>query len=131
MTLKVDLREVEMFAVQCDLAAKEVLPEAVKVVAKGSLNVKTDGRARAPKGPHTPHYQRSITYDTRVAKTMAVGEIGPDLEKNQGPLGGLFELGTPTSPPQPHMAPAGDAEEPRFYKAMEDLAARLIQERKT
>lgn len=130
MSLKIDLREVEMLAIQCDVAAKEALPEAVKVVAKGSLNIKTDARARAPRGVHTPHYPQSITYDTRQTTTMAIGEIGPDLERVQGPLGGLFELGTPTSPPQPHMGPAGDAEEPRFHKAMEELAARLIEERR-
>lgn len=130
MGLKFDTKDVEMFGVELDMAAKDVLPEAAKVVAKGSLNIKTDGRRLAPKGPHTPHYPQSITYDTRRTKTMAIGEIGPDLERVQGPLGGLFELGTQTSPPMPHMAPAGDAEEPRFYSAMEDLAARLLAERK-
>jgi hypothetical protein len=127
MKVNIDSRDLQLYEIQLEMAAEQVLPEARKVVAKGSLNIKTDARRMAPKGPHTPHYANSITYETGVTKTTATGEIGPEHGRQQAELGGIFELGSPTSPPQPHMTPAGDLEEPRFYQAMEDLAVRLVE----
>jgi len=124
----VDARELTAYRIALDLAAADVLPEACRVVQKGSVNIKTHARQLAPHGPHTPRYVNSITFDSWETKTAAVSEIGPRNEPDslQGDLGNIFEDGSPTSPPIPHMRPAGAAEEPRFTKAMEDLAERLL-----
>lgn len=129
MKVKIDSRDLQMYEVLLEEAGQEILPEARKVVAKGSLNIKTDARRLAPKGPHTPHYAKSITYETGVTKTTVASEIGPEHGKMQAELGFIFELGLPQTPPQPHLNPAGDLEEPKFVKAMEDLAARLLEQR--
>jgi hypothetical protein len=130
MKVNIDTKELQVYEIQLGLAAEQVLPEARKVVAKGSLNIKTDARRLAPKGPHTPHYANSITYETGVTKTTATGEVGPEHGRSQAELGHLFEYGSPTSPPHPHLTPAGDLEEPKFYTAMEDLAVRLTEQGK-
>ncbi len=130
MRTRFEHRELDAYEIQLRAAGAEVIPEASKVVAKGALNIKNDARRLAPQGPHTPHYARSISYDTAESKTSTAAEIGPDLERRQGPLGHIFEYGSPTSPPRPHLAPAGDAEEPRFVQAMEDLAARILEQHK-
>lgn len=124
----IDARELTQYRLTLESAAEGALPEARRIVQKGSLNIKEHGRRLAPRGPHTPRYADSISYDTWTTKTAAVGEIGPRREPDsgQGDLGVIFEEGSPTSPPIPHMRPAGAAEEPRFTKAMEDLAARLL-----
>lgn len=94
--------------------------EARKVVAKGLLNIKADARRRIGRPTHAPAYPSSITYDLF---TGAIGgEVGPDKTRRQGALGNLLEYGSVHNPPHPHMGPAGDAEKPRFERAMEDLA---------
>jgi hypothetical protein len=107
-----------------DEAARIAPVEARKVVAKGSHNIKTDAQRRVTGLAHAPAYPRSITYDTHPTPTGAWGEIGPDKDKRQGALGNIIECGTVKNPPRPHMAPAGDAEEPRFVRAMQDLAVK-------
>ncbi len=121
MKVTVDSAELRQYELVLGLAAEEVLPEARKVVAKGALNIKNGARRRAPKGPHTPHYERSISYDITETKTEVRAEIGPAHGKPQANLGHVFEDGSPTSPPHPHHAPAGDEEEPKFVSAMENL----------
>lgn len=127
--LKVEHDDLDRWLIELDMAPKEILPEARKVIEKGSLNIKRDAQRLAPGGGHARHYRRSITYDTRVLKAAAIGETGPDQDKMQGPLGHLLEYGSPTSPPHPHFGPAGDTEEPKFVQAMENLAARLLEGR--
>jgi len=58
-----------------------------------------------------------------------VAEIGPDKLRRQGPLGNLLEYGSVHNAPHPHMIPAAEAEQPRFEQAMEDLSARLLEDR--
>ncbi len=127
--MQVDWSDVDHWALQLNLAAADVLPGALGVVAKGSLNIKTDARQRANFHSTAKLYPGTITYDTRVTKTAAIGETGPRTDRPQGPLGHLLEFGSPTSAPRPHLNPAGDAEEPRFVEAMEALAARLLEGR--
>ncbi len=137
MRVKIDAKDLQMYEVQLGAADKEILPEARKVVAKGSLNIKTDARRLAPGGRHTPNYPATITYETAETKTAVASEIGPEKDKTvgggpfhtPGNLGNILEFGSPNSPPKPHLNPAGDLEEPRFVKAMEDLAARLLEQK--
>lgn len=108
-------------------AAANAPGEAEKVVKRGALNVKRDAVKRVTGLAHLPHYPRSIGYDVDRQGAVTEAIVGPDTDKRQGSLGHLVELGSPTSAPHPHMYPAADAEEPRFTKAMEDLAVELIE----
>lgn len=130
MKVKIDTKDLQLHEIQLGLAAEDVLPETRKVVAKGSLNIKKDAQRMAPKGPHTPHYAKSITYEVGETKTAVASEIGPEHGRSQAELGFIFELGLPQTPPRPHLNPAGDLEEPKFVQAMEDLAARLLEQQK-
>lgn len=119
-----ELVELETILVRAgDVAAKD----ARAAVSKGLLNIKTDARKRIGRPTHARAYPNAITYDTRHTATTAQGEVGPDKDRRQGALGNILEFGTVNNPPHPHMGPAGEAERPRFERAIEDLAARAIE----
>lgn len=129
MTLRIDHGDVDRWALTLDKALSKTRDEAAKVVAKGALQIKTDARQRVGSLRHAPAYPSSITYDTYNGLRGPVAEIGPDKNKRQGALGNLLEYGSVHNSPKPHMAPAADAEAPRFEKAMGDLAERLLEDR--
>jgi hypothetical protein len=111
------------------------LPATIRpVVARASLNIKNDARARIGRSPHIPMYASTITYDTEETVTSVTAEIGPDKDKTvgggpfrtPGNLGNILEYGTGDTAPIPHLGPALDAEEPRFVRALEDAIAEAI-----
>lgn len=127
MSDTVDTSELDDWTRVLQAAGRDALTEGEKIVSKGALNIKTAARRDAPHGPHTPAYALSIGYDIRHGPGWVESETGPDKDLPQGPLGVLFEYGTVDTPPIPHIEPAGDAEEPRYYAACEDLAASLVE----
>jgi hypothetical protein len=127
-SVKVDAAEVAKLA-EILVAAAGVAPvEASKVVAKGALNIKTDARRRVSGLAHAPAYPNAITYDLHETATGGWAEIGPDKGKRQGALGNLLEYGSLKNAPRPHMGPAGEAEQPRFERAMEELAVAALKD---
>lgn len=123
----IDTRELDQWADALRAAGDDALKQSERMVSKGSLNVKNDARELAPHGPHTPSYRSSISYDITTGEDRVEGEIGPDKNRRQGALGNLFEYGTVDTPAIPHLNPALDAEEPRFYEAAKQLAAELVE----
>lgn len=126
--LRVDTSDLKHLAASIDAAAG-VLPVKVRAATqKGALNVKKDAQQRVGRGPYTPRYAASITYDTELTATGASAEIGPDKDKVQGALGNLleYEYGTPWSAPRPHLGPALEAEAPRYEKALEDVVVEAL-----
>ena len=100
---------------------------AAKVVVKAAVNIKADARRRASGIAHAPAYPYSIGFDdVQVTRTYARTTVGPDKDKRQGALGNILEYGTVKNAPIPHLGPAAEAEEPRFAKAMDELAAKAI-----
>ena len=110
-------------------ASAVVVPEARAIVKRGANNIKRDAQRRVTGLAHAPAYPRSITYDSVELGKSAYAEIGPDKEKRQGALGNILEFGSPHSPPHPHMAPAAEAELPKFEKALEQAAAKAAGDR--
>lgn len=100
--------------------------EVRKVVQKGALNIKTDWRQKWSGHPHAPALAASVTYDTKETGTGATAEIGPDKNIGVGPLGNIYEFGTPRNGPRPGGLPALQTEEPKFLQALEDLAGKLL-----
>jgi len=127
MALRVDTSDVERWILKLDRAAGDAPKGTRAVVQKGALNIKNDARRRASGLRHAPAYPSSITYDTTETATGASAEIGPDKGRRQGALGNILEYGTVNNAPIPHMAPAADAELPKFERAMEDLGAKLLE----
>lgn len=111
-----------------DRAAGKASAEVRKVVAKGALNVKADWRKRWTGLGHLPHLPRAIGYDVTVKGSTITGEIGPDASKKQAAIAPVVEFGSINNAPIPGGRPALDAEEPRFIKALEDLAVKLVEE---
>lgn len=109
-----------------DEGARSAVKEVRQVVSRGGLNIKRDA-AKAISGlAHAPAYPRSITYDLSQTGDEIAADIGPDKQRRQGALGNVLEYGTLKNPPHPHMLPAADRELPKFGKALEVLAARLL-----
>jgi hypothetical protein len=107
--------------------ASQVAPAQVTaVVVKGALNIKTDAARRISGLKHAPAYPRSIGFDMYKTLTGPTAIIGPDKDKRQGALGNLLEYGSIKNAPRPHLAPAADAEEPRFAAALETLAVKAL-----
>lgn len=102
-----------------------------RVVSRGALNIKTDWRQRWHGSNHLPHLHRSIGYDLhRHSATRTEAEIGADPLMTQGPLANVLEFGTVNNAPRPAGLPALRAEEPRFVRAVEDLAVDLLDSRR-
>lgn len=97
-----------------------------KVVFKGAMNIRDDARRRIGRSAHAPRYPDSIDFDMYVSLRGPAAEIGPNKDKPQGALGNLLEFGSANNPARPHMGPAGEAEEPKFGKAIEDLTVRQL-----
>lgn len=120
----------ELVALTKDLErAAAIAPAAAAgVVTKAAVNVKNDARQRVSGLPHIPAYPYAIGFDpVRVTRTQAATDVGPDKDKPQGPLGNILEYGSTKRPPIPHLGPAAEAEEPRFARAMTELAAKALE----
>lgn len=124
-------RELRILGDDLMQAAAAAPAETRKVVVKGLLNIKNDARRRASTIGHVPALASSITYDSHQLPAGAWGEVGPEHGRRAANLAGFIEneYGTPWSAPQPFMAPAARIEEPKFARAMEDLAQRLLEGR--
>ncbi|MCX4470452.1 hypothetical protein OOK41_09050 [Micromonospora sp. NBC_01655] len=125
---EIETHELHLLAVDLTEAAAAAPAEVRKVVQKGALNIKTDWRRRWSGHAHAPRLPYAVTYDTRETSAGSTAEIGPDKDKPQGALGNLFEYGSVNNAPIPGGVPAAEAEKPRFEKALEDLAVRLVEE---
>jgi hypothetical protein len=125
----VDMSEVNHLAADLMAASFATLPMAEKVLEVGAAKIKKGAQRNiqaADRAGRLPGYPSSITYDvdTRGAKVSA--EIGPDKERNQGPLGNVLEYGTSRNAPIPHLQPALEAEAPTVERLLGEGAVRLI-----
>jgi hypothetical protein len=112
-----------VLAVAGDVAAED----AKAIVKRGAQNIKTSWRESAKGIDHAPRYPRSIGYDVVERTNDVEATIGPeDSAVNQGFLGRILEFGGAHSAPRNDGGRALDAEEPKFEKAMADIAGRTI-----
>jgi hypothetical protein len=122
-------REVRLLAADLMAAAVAAPAETRKVVARGAFQIKADARRRRSGSKYFPRLKYAISYDSHETPTGGWAEIGPDVEKPQGNMGHIPEYGALKTPAEPYMAPAAEAEMPKFERAMQDLAARLLGDR--
>ena len=125
-TVKLDFSETRVMLDAITKATAATPAAAMAVVVKGALNIKTDAARRVSGLKHAPQYPRSITFDAYISLTGPSAVIGPDKAKPQGALGNILEYGTSKNAPIPHLAPAAEAEAPRFEAALEALAIKAL-----
>lgn len=97
-----------------------------KVLFKGSMNIKTDAARRISGHPRFRRLPGAVDFDMYRNLKGPASEIGYNHDKPQGNLGHVAEYGGLRSAPLPALGPAGDAEEPKFAKAIEDLAVKAF-----
>jgi hypothetical protein len=125
----VDMSEVNALAADLVSASLRTLPAVEKVTEVAAVKIKKDAQKRikaADQHGRLPGYPSSITYDTATRGVSVSAEIGPDKDRNQGPLGNVLEYGTSDTPPIPHLQPALEAEAPIFERLVAEAAVRLI-----
>jgi hypothetical protein len=122
-----DVRGLIAFTKDLERDAAIAPVDAAKVVGKAAQNIKRDARQRVRGIRHAPAYPWSIDYDpVHIGRTAVQTLVGPNNDKRQGGLGNILEYGTVHNAPIPHLAPAAEAEEPRFAAAMEALAVKAL-----
>lgn len=122
----IDASQVKLLAADLGAASFAATGKAMAITERGALNVKNKARELAPKGPHTPAYAASITYDMRYTLASITAEIGPDKGRPQGALGNIFEYGTGDTPPLPHLGPALEAEADNFEEHMGNITDGIL-----
>lgn len=126
MTIRFDTSELTVLVDALNRASRVAVPDARKVVTVGANNIKREWRRRWKGLKHAPALPYSITYDLYTSLSGPAAEIGPDKTRRQGALGNLLEYGSVKNAPIPGGAPAAQAEEPRFAKALEDLGVKAL-----
>jgi hypothetical protein len=92
----------------------------------GRLNIKKETQAKWAGHRHAPTLPAAVSYDLDEKGGALGAEIGPDKERSPaGPLGTIYEYGTPRNAPRPALNPALDNEAPRFEQAAGDAAEKL------
>jgi hypothetical protein len=114
------------------LIPDRILDEGEKIVGKAMSQIKkgTAQRVRADRPAHLPHLVRTsswISYDVDRRGQVIRGEIGADMEKEQGGLDLYYTYGTAHSAPHNHWWQSLDEEMPRFEKYADELLERLIR----
>lgn len=109
-----------------DASGGPAVKKVEAVVFKGAMNIESDSARRISGHPRFRGVPSSIDFDTYRSLQGPAAEIGPNHSKKQGNIAHIAENGSPTSAPIPFMAPAGEAEEPKFAQALEDLAVKAL-----
>jgi hypothetical protein len=125
----VDMSEVNALAADLMATTFATLPAVEKVTEVAAVKIKKDAQKRikaADQHGRLPGYPSSITYDTATRGVSVSAEIGPDKDRNQGPLGNVLEYGTSDTAPIPHLGPALDAEAPIFERLIAEAGVRLV-----
>ncbi len=125
MGITIDSTQARELVTSLDKATSLALPETTAVVKRGANNIKRDAAERWSGLSHAPALGRAVNYDVWVDWRGPRAEIGPDKNRRQGSLGNLLEYGSIHNAPRPAMAPALAAEEPKFERALGDLAEQL------
>lgn len=122
----IDVSELDALAADLANAVPVSAAKVRGVVHKGAANIKADWRQAWSGMAHAPALPAAVTFEATVGADWIEAVIGPDKDRPQGALGNLIEFGSEHNAPRPGGEPALQAEEPRFVKAMEDIAGDLL-----
>lgn len=118
----------EVLALGADLGriAGKSIPPLLAAVEKSAAAVERGMRSEASGHAHLPQFPNSITHDVKAHFGGIEAEIGPDKGLPQGPLGNIVYFGTSKNGPVANINGPLDAEAPKFQKAVEDAAGKLL-----
>ena len=117
-----DDREIRELSVSLGRVPAAMVAEAAAIVAKGSVNIKTDARSRVSDHPTWKRLESTITFE-QVGLTSTIGYE----DRGQGELAGIAEFGSALHAPHPALIPAANAEAPKFTAAMGAAAAKALR----
>ena len=86
--------ELRQFAQDLEKIASKALPDVDAVLKKGAQNIKEDLVSGAKGSPHFKGMAGSISYDSMYSVGTARYEIGPEVGRAGGSLGGIYYEGT-------------------------------------
>ena len=125
--MRVTVTGAEELAAAWDEAAESADEKLRPVVSRGALNIKKATQAKWAGARYAPTLSAAVSYDLDEKGGALGAEIGPDKQRSPaGPLGTIYEYGTPRTAPQPALNPALDAEAPRFENAAGDVAEKIV-----
>ena len=111
-----------------DGASHEAARRTYPVVETHAKELRDAWQANARKTArrHGKHYPRAITADQVPITDAIAWEIGPEARRRQGGMGPGFEYGSRNQPPHLDGARAALAQEPKFFKALDDIVRDLL-----
>jgi len=122
-----DFSELSKLAADIDLAVN-VGPFAKKAVTVSARNVKDAWRDKLKGSETLPALPYAVSYDVTVDDGAITAEVGFDLSKAQGALGGISEYGTPTTPPRGYGHGALEENQADFVHGLEEAGADAMRE---
>ena len=106
--------------------------EFPKVLSRGGLNIKKDWRARwralsAPRRGHIRPLIAAVGYDTHQRAGTWSAHVGVKAGSKQAFLASIITYGTLTSGPHDAGLAAMDSEDPKFVRAVAEVAQGLFE----
>lgn len=117
-----DFSEVRALSADLGRAPAAIVPEARKVLFKGSMNIKTEVQNELAGHAYWAPLGRAMDFEL-VGLSSEVGF----KDQGQGELAGIHEFGSSRRAPHPTLYPAAERERPKFEKAMADAAAKALR----
>ena len=117
-----DVTELEALSVNIGRASSALIKEAHAVVAKGALNIKNETRDNISDNDYWSRLAATVNYE-QVGLTADIGYE----DRGQGELAGIYEFGSARRAPHPTLLPAAKVEAPKFAKALEGAAAKVLE----
>ncbi|MCC5574477.1 hypothetical protein IMZ11_02325 [Microtetraspora sp. AC03309] len=126
--LDLDGSELLKLAEEIGADAHKVAEGAYPLVKQYAESLRNDWRdnARSTARRHGKHYPRAITAEQEFSRTDVIWEVGPESQRKQGDMGRGFEFGGAHQPPHWDMSIAVTGVEPKFNKAVDDLARSFL-----
>lgn len=123
MRIDIEVHGAKELARDLDNVEAELVPKLSKVVFRGAMNVKNEMQQDARSSGHYKHFHRSIDFDMHGDLEA---EIGPNPDKIQGPLDNLLYFGRSNTSGVLDINGPLKREEPRFVKAVGDVARDVL-----
>lgn len=126
MSMEWDVSEVLELGADLGRIAGKTVPVLLAATEKSAAAIQRGMRAEVGGHAHLPQFPNSITHEVKAHFGGIEAEIGPDKGLTQGPLGNIVYFGTSKNGPIANINGPLDAEAPRFQKAVEDAAGKLL-----